>query len=96
MDILQLIEELRAALQARSGDALWDLVSLIDSSLEGDPRASKDERALVRRLKTTVGDFIAARRDGLNAEPSQSTVLLTALESSVKRRTTGVDGWPLA
>lgn len=95
MDTLQLIDELRTALATRSGDAVWDLVSLIDSSVETDP-GTQDERALVRRLKSSVSDLIAARRDGLNADPSQSSVILTALESSIKRRTTGPDGWKLA
>ncbi len=96
MDTLELIGELRTALGARSGDAAWQLVSLIDSSLETDPRATQDERTLVRRLKSSVSDLIAARRDGLNAEASVTTAIVTALESSIKRRTTGPDGWKLA
>ena len=93
METLKLIDELRTVLGDRSGDAVWDLVSLIDSSLEADPGSSSDERALVRRLKSSVSDLIAARRDGLNAELGQSNVILSALESSIKRRTTGPDGW---
>jgi hypothetical protein len=96
MDTLELIGELRTALSTRSGDAVWELVSLVDSSLDIDPRATQDERALVRRLKSSVSDLIAARRDGLNAETSPSTVVLTALESSIRRRTTGPDGWKMA
>jgi len=76
METLQLIDELRTALGDRSGDAVWDLVSLVDSSLETDPGATSDERALVRRLKSNVSDLIAARRDGLNVEVSQLNVIL--------------------
>ena len=96
METLDLIDELRTALGARSGDAVWDLVLLIDSSLETDPGATQDERALVRRLRSSVSDLIAARRDGLNADVGSSSVILTALEGSIKRRTTGPDGWKLA
>jgi hypothetical protein len=45
MDTLELIGELRTALSTRSGDAVWELVSLVDSSLDTDARATPDERA---------------------------------------------------
>jgi hypothetical protein len=89
METLRLIDELRTALGDRSGDAVSDIVCFIESSLETDLGATSDERALVRRLKSNVSALIAARRDGLNVEVTQSNVILSALESSIKGRTTG-------
>jgi hypothetical protein len=96
MQTLQLLEELRTALEGSDPDAIWELVGRITADVETDRRAPKSDLADVRRLNSAVGEFLAARRDGLNADVSRPRVILTGLENSIKRRTTGPDGWPLA
>jgi len=97
---LELLAELRQMLseQATPGDRgkWWDTVLLIESSLETDPRFSQQEKSLMTRLRSGVSDVIAAHNKNLNAQFSLATMPLTALETSVKRRTTGADGWPIA
>ena len=94
MDELQILAELRKCL-ADADAQTWDLVERLGSSLEGDPRHSDYERTLVQRLRSGVTDLIAAKRDGFNLHTTNASVAITALETSIKKRTTGADGWPM-
>jgi hypothetical protein len=91
---LAMISEIRAML-VRAADA-WPLVTRLESSLEGDPRHSRAEQEMIQRLRSQISDLILAEREGLNVHTSAASVTLTALEGSIKKRTTGADGWPLA
>lgn len=93
-DDLGTIRQLRATL-SRPADA-WPLVTRLETLLESDPRHSPAEQDLIRRLRSQISDLIAAEREGLNLHPSAASITLTALETSIRKRTTGADGWPLA
>ena len=96
MDTLQLISRLRTELDAGSDDAIWTTVGLIASSVEWDERATKHERELVRQLKSSASDLFVAKRNHLNNDTHRVGVTISALESSIKRRSIGPDGWPMA
>jgi hypothetical protein len=74
----------------------WAAVESLESSLESDPRYSDYEKQLVRRLKEQVSELIGAKRDGREPYAGSANVTVSALESSIRKRTTGADGWPLA
>jgi hypothetical protein len=93
MDELALIAQLRRALAEENAQAAWSAVQTIEVSLELDPRYSAAEKQLVRNLRSQVSDFIATKRDGLHPYAGAT---VTALESSIRKRTTGPDGWKLA
>lgn len=96
MGDLEILAELRNALSDAPDKRAWELVERLDSSLDSDPRTSDYERKALARLKSSVSDLIAAQRDGLNPYTSTASVQISALESSIRKRTTGPDGWPLA
>lgn len=96
MDELALIAQLRTAFAEESAQAAWSAVQSIEASLELDPRYSAAEKQLVRNLRAQVSDFIAAKRDGLHRYGGSAGATVTALESSIRKRTTGPDGWKLA
>jgi len=73
----------------------WDLVMSIESDLDSDARCSDLERGHVRRIRQGVSDVIAAHNQGLNPVLSLALIPIGSLESSLRKRTTGVDGWPL-
>jgi len=94
VDDLALLVELRGALdQPRRA---WELVERLGGSLEHDPRHSDYERALMSRLRAAVSEAIAAEREGLNSHHTNASVAITALETSIRKRTTGPDGYKLA
>jgi hypothetical protein len=94
METMDLIAEARVAL-IEGDHRLWDLVQLIESSIEADPHGSMEELALVRRLQLDISDVYSARNEGKSTS-GVASVTLSALEGLVKRRTTGADGWKLA
>ena len=94
MNDLQIISELRGVL-ADADTRTWELVESLEYSLERDPRYSDQERAAVQHLRSAISDLIAAKRAGLNPHTSNASVALTSIESSLLKRTTGLDGWPL-
>jgi hypothetical protein len=77
MDDLDLIIEMRIALQGLNFDKCWDGTLTLESSLDQDPRYPPHERALVRQLRSQVSDLIAAKRDGLNLHPGSASATLT-------------------
>jgi hypothetical protein len=95
-DVLERLARLRSSLVeplTNEGVAnLWPTVQLIESAL-----SDEKERGLMRRVRSTITDVISAHRDGLPSPPvSSAVVAIGALDGYIRRRTTGVDGWPLA
>lgn len=95
MDDLALIAEIRTALSNLNMQAAWSGVQSLESTLERDPNYSHHEKQLIRQLRSQVSDVIAAKRNGLNPHTGSASATLTAVESSIRRRTTGADGWKL-
>lgn len=100
MDVRDRIERLSAAIggdvRVENAEAWWTDFQLIESAIEFDPRATKQERELVTRLKDTLSRFIGAVRDGApSPDVSSVRVWLTALDGEIQKRTIGPDGWPL-
>jgi len=101
MDILNRIEALRADLAAlKSADdarALWEHIARIDSFLAIDPGASQVEKDAVRRMRETHSNVIeaAVRYGDPQRGAGQMRVALSTLQSSIERRTTDENGWPL-
>jgi hypothetical protein len=95
MKDIQIISDLREAL-ALADEKTWDLVERLDASLNLDPHHSDYERSLVRRIRMAVTDDLLTRRDGIEPDTSNARVALGALETSLKKRTVGTDGWRLA
>jgi hypothetical protein len=76
--------------------ACYDRARSIRSDFEFDGQTTKRERALLDQLDRGLSDAIAQVRE---AYPSPSThsarVAASALQSSLERRTVGLDGYPL-
>ena len=68
----------------------------IETSLEKDPGFSAAEKIQVRLLKVGVSDIIVALNRGVNPHLRLATAPLLALEWSVRQRTIGERGFPLA
>jgi hypothetical protein len=83
MDVLELLSQLRAALNPLS-DETWALVQLIHSSVDADPRSSKVERQIIERLRSEVTDRLAVK--GKSSHLSPVFVTISALEASIERR----------
>lgn len=94
------LTELRAALsEPPSEEAFakwWNLVQSIEFALQDQRGGGQREEGLMHDLRTAVSDIIAAHSRNLNPYVGRANVIITALESSLKKRTTGTDGWPLA
>ena len=99
-DTLEHLAELRSMLSKEPSETLclswWDRVLMVEASLEIDPNFSKNERETVAQLREGISDLILAWRNGQSLHISRASVAITSLEGSVKKRTTGEDGWPLA
>lgn len=91
---VQLISELRRALTDTRKDA-WDLVERLESTLDRDSRQSEEEQELLRQARAGVIDVIAARREGRQPDLTRASAPLRRLETMIRRRTTGPDGWPV-
>ncbi len=100
MDTLLLIAELHAYLDNNDDPHIarkcWNSVLRIESSLESDPKYSKRERKIMASLRSTMSDVVGAFNDGLKPNITLVLVNLKHLESYLKRRTLGLDGFPLA
>lgn len=93
--LAKLRDAIEAATDERAAAETWTLVEQIESDLEGDPRLSNNERQSLQHLKSGVSDFIRAHREGLNPYAGTAQIAISALVSSLRKRTTGEDGWPL-
>jgi hypothetical protein len=101
MDTLGKIAQLREALRSdatlKQTEAWWDLYERLDAHvLVFDKHTSQYERETLNRLKN--GLSLATRmirEQERNPNIHLAQLALTALESSIHRRTTGPDGWPL-
>ncbi len=96
MSELELIDQLHTALNEFDADTAWSAVQRIEGSLELDPRYSTSEKKLVEHIKSQVSDIIRAKREGLTPHIGSARATIGALATSIKKRTTGPDGWPLA
>jgi ABC-type transporter Mla subunit MlaD len=92
---VQLISQLRSALSDARED-IWDLVERLELTLESDPRQSEEERTLLAQVRAGVSDVIATRREGRQPDLTRASAPLRRLETMIRKRTTGPDGWPLA
>jgi hypothetical protein len=92
---VQLISQLRSALTDAPEDA-WDLVERLESTLNRDSRQSEDELDLLRQARAGVSDLIAARRQGRQPDLTRASAPLRRLETMIRQRTTGPDGWPVS
>jgi hypothetical protein len=92
---VQLISQLRSALSDARED-IWELVERLESTLETDSRQSEEERTLLGQVRAGVSDAIAARREGRPPDLTRASAPLRRLETMIRERTTGPDGWPLA
>ena len=100
MNILERIDKLQKSIKADSDpeefEARWIDCKTITYEIDDNKRSSTYERQLVMRLQAGVTDVMAAIRDGLpSPNISGVGVVLTALRSSIEKRTTGPDGWPI-
>ena len=86
VEALEAIRALRIGLSTTDGDAAWNLLLLTEACQQLDAGSTPGERALLRRIKSIVGDLLAARREGREAADGQLGTLLTALEDSICRR----------
>ena len=94
VEALEAISELRGALSTTNREAAWNLLLLTEACQQLDTGSTPGERALLRRIKSIVGDLLAARREGREAGDAQLRILLTALEDSICRRRARADLQP--
>jgi hypothetical protein len=89
-ETLLLLEDLNQALSQTGGsdrwEKWWDLLVLIESSLERDPRCSDVDRNNMERLRAGIGDVIDAQMECKDVVFSLATMPLKALESSIRQR----------
>ena len=91
-EALDLIERARGTLPGGSDQAIWTAIQLIEAAVSMSSYADAEE-PYVRRLKEAASAYMLARREGLNADPMHTNNALFALESCMKKTTTGVDGF---
>lgn len=68
---------------------------LLETQLQLESGYSNSEKGLMHDLRGAFTDLISAHRQHLHPHTSRASVLINALETSIKRRTTGADGWPI-
>jgi hypothetical protein len=98
MDILETIKALQKAI--REGKTIdpswWDRCERIETSIKLDRRATAQEKQEVARLKQAVGNAILYnRKTSLFPDTHLIGAILSGLRTSIEKRTTGPDGWPL-
>lgn len=86
MGTMQCIDEMRLALNARGSGGAWERLLLTQASMQLDEGTTAGERALIRRLKSMLSPFSWTRADGEDVDAGRSSELLTALENSIRRR----------
>ena len=93
MDILEQIAAFHGVLPRQKSleevVAWWARVEGIEAAIATDPRASAYEKGVLNGLKRAVRDF------GRDPDISRISAPLTALQQSIKRRTTAPDGRPI-
>jgi len=99
-DPLVLLRAMRNSLSGpQSGLATseaWDALGMLELKLSLERGHSEYEQGLLRDLRRALSDFDLAQGQGLNADEGRARVVISALESSIMKRSTGTDGWPLA
>ena len=100
MDILEQIAAFHGVLPRQKSleevAAWWARVEGIEAAIVTDPRASAYEKGVLNGLKRAVSEEIMNARDfGRDPDISRISAPLTALQQSIKRRTTAPDGRPI-
>jgi hypothetical protein len=90
----KIIRELRSAV-AKLDDRVWTLFEILESAIGGDPRRTSKEGEMVRRARLKAAEAFLAKQKGLNLDNTPALAALGALETSIRKRTTGPDGWRL-
>lgn len=94
-DVLDRLRKLREEIHTASSEntsELWSHVEALDIDLLSNPRCSEEERRLVAQLQSGVSDIISALNDSKTPYTHSTLVSISALESSLERRTIGPDG----
>lgn len=94
------LADLEHSLQPGSGEddfaRRWSIVETVEADLDNDPRTSPGERETFGQLASGVSGFIRDLREGVPSPGShRARAAAVALRSSIGKRTTGPDGWPL-
>jgi len=72
--------------------AWWGLVLKIQSSIDGDARATKADLAAMQRLREGVSEVYGAFNRGLEPSYSAATRAIIGVQNLLEARTTGFDG----
>ena len=97
VDTLGLLAKLRECLSGGQTQHCLDLVERVETSLVSDVRYSAEERHLVQHLRSGISGIVEAQREEASShDMSFATLPLTALETSLRKRITGEDGWLLS
>lgn len=90
------LEQLHASMNddatEQERDGWWALVLRVQSSIDGDPRASKADNDAMRRLREGVSEVYGALNRGHKPSYSAATRAITGLQTMLEARTTGFDG----
>jgi len=90
------LEQLHASMNdgatEQERDGWWTLVLRVQSSIDGDPRASKADHDAMRRLRDGVSEVYGALNRGYEPSYSAATRAVTGLQNLLEARTTGFDG----
>ncbi len=85
MKHVDLIDNIRAKIDEPTA-LTWTCFDLLESGLEQELCATKAELDTLRRARTKLYDFVAAKERGSDPDPTPLVSLLTALEASFKKR----------
>ena len=88
----QLYDTMNGEAGADQRNAWWNLVLRVQSSIDGDARASKAERDGMRRLREGVSEVYGALNRGQEPSYSAATRAIVGLQHMLEGRTTGFDG----
>lgn len=90
------LEELHATMNGgatdQERDGWWTSVLRVQSSIDGDPRASKADQDAMRRLREGVSEVYGALNRGYEPSYSAATRAIIGLQNMLEARTTGFDG----
>ena len=88
-EIFEHIKGIHHCIPTGDKDKAWEHYYAIDHSLEFDPNVSDYEKDCLRRVNQTLAEALRQKT------PMSVGPTLSGLQSSLERRTTGPDGWPL-
>lgn len=99
-DSLYFLRELRDLIaRPHSGKTTtdaWAALEMLELRIAAESGHDPKEKKLLASIRSSLSDYTLAQRKGLNPHFGSGSASLSALESSIMKRSFGEDGWPNA